>query len=131
MSSPMSCLKKLNWLNFFAFLFALRRPTRPRSAAILAAAASTRHTVLEITVAQPAANALRPGWLRSGAVIRRATLVVAWIALTLTSVSFAAESALPTSRVVINEIMYHPPEDRDDLQYIELFNPGGAPVDLS
>jgi hypothetical protein len=35
------------------------------------------------------------------------------------------------SDVVINEIMYNPPQDRDDLQYIELFNRGPAAVDLS
>jgi hypothetical protein len=33
--------------------------------------------------------------------------------------------------VVINEIMYHPPGDGDDLQFIELFNPGEKEVDLS
>ncbi len=33
--------------------------------------------------------------------------------------------------VVINEIMYHAPDDLDDLQYIELFNTGDKPVDLS
>jgi CotH kinase protein/Lamin Tail Domain len=34
-------------------------------------------------------------------------------------------------RLVINEIMHHPPGDRDDWQYVELFNPGNASVDLS
>jgi spore coat protein H len=33
--------------------------------------------------------------------------------------------------IVINEIMYHPPDDRDDLQFIELLNSGGQSVDLS
>lgn len=33
--------------------------------------------------------------------------------------------------VVINELMYHPPGEREDLQYIELFNSGGETVDLS
>ena len=33
--------------------------------------------------------------------------------------------------VVINELMYHPPEEREDLQYIELFNSGAQAVDLS
>ncbi|MBX9585082.1 MAG: CotH kinase family protein [Gemmataceae bacterium] len=33
--------------------------------------------------------------------------------------------------VVINEVMYHPPDDRDDLQFVELHNPGTAAADLS
>jgi hypothetical protein len=33
--------------------------------------------------------------------------------------------------VVINEIMYHPPDDRDELQFVELFNRGAQPVDLA
>jgi hypothetical protein len=33
--------------------------------------------------------------------------------------------------VVINEIMYHPPFDLDELQYVELFNRGQDAVDLS
>jgi len=36
-----------------------------------------------------------------------------------------------TQDVVINEVMYHPPEDLDDLQYVELFNRGKTAVDLS
>lgn len=32
--------------------------------------------------------------------------------------------------VVINEIMYHPPGDAENLQYIELFNAGSTQVDL-
>jgi hypothetical protein len=38
---------------------------------------------------------------------------------------------LSAAGVVINEVMYHPPDDRDDLQYIELHNSGAAPADLS
>lgn len=33
--------------------------------------------------------------------------------------------------VVINEVMYHPPEDSDRLQFIELFNPTKQSIDLS
>ena len=34
-------------------------------------------------------------------------------------------------RVVINEVMYHPPDDLDNLQFIELFNAGESAADLS
>jgi len=33
--------------------------------------------------------------------------------------------------VVINEVMYHPPDDRDDLQWVELFQNGSEAVDLA
>jgi hypothetical protein len=37
----------------------------------------------------------------------------------------------PAADIVINEIMYHPPLDMDELQYVELFNRGTTAVDLS
>src|SRR5437660_6050852 len=51
-------------------------------------------------------------------------------------VFFAAIMAAMTaiaaaSDVVINEIMYHPPLDMEELQYVELFNRGKAEADLS
>ena len=33
--------------------------------------------------------------------------------------------------VIINEIMYHPPRDREQLQYVELFHRGSTEADLS
>ncbi|MFC1717798.1 lamin tail domain-containing protein, partial [Candidatus Poribacteria bacterium] len=33
--------------------------------------------------------------------------------------------------IVINEIMYHPPNDLEAEEYVELYNSGGTPVDLS
>src|SRR4051794_24222889 len=33
--------------------------------------------------------------------------------------------------VVINEILYHAPDDLDNLQFIELHNPGDAAIDLA
>ena len=39
--------------------------------------------------------------------------------------------ALASAQVVINEILYHAPEELDDLQYIELHNAGTQAVDLS
>src|SRR5262249_12450888 len=44
--------------------------------------------------------------------------------------TFAAAAPAPAA-VVVNEIMYHPPDDRDDLQFVELHNTGDAPVDLA
>ncbi len=45
----------------------------------------------------------------------------------------AAVSAATSLDVVISEIMYHPPGDKDNasIEYIELTNRGGAPVDLT
>src|SRR5207248_6321719 len=37
----------------------------------------------------------------------------------------------PDPAVVINEILYHAPDDLDDLQFIELHNPGPTDVDLA
>jgi hypothetical protein len=47
--------------------------------------------------------------------------------------AFALSFASPArgAGVVFNEIMYHPPHDRDGLQYVELFNAGAAEADLS
>ena len=39
--------------------------------------------------------------------------------------------ATANARVVINEIFYHAPNDVDDLEYVELFNDGAQPVDLT
>lgn len=44
----------------------------------------------------------------------------------------AASAAEPgAASVVLNEIMYHPPDGADNLQFIELHNPGSNRVDLS
>ncbi len=51
---------------------------------------------------------------------------VAVITLVL-SLAGAARGA----NVVINEIMYHPPHDREGLQFVELFNAGATEADLS
>src|SRR6185436_9237552 len=49
----------------------------------------------------------------------------------ITAVNGLAVAASEQSSVVINEIMYHPPGDREDLQFIELFNAGKTECDLS
>jgi hypothetical protein len=43
----------------------------------------------------------------------------------------AMTTAAADSPVVINEIMYHPPLDMEELQYVELCNRGKAAVDIS
>ncbi|HJZ93843.1 MAG TPA: CotH kinase family protein, partial [Gemmataceae bacterium] len=52
------------------------------------------------------------------------------ITLAVLLLTFAAAAPAPAA-VVVNEIMYHPPDDRDDLQFVELHNTGDAPVDLA
>lgn len=44
---------------------------------------------------------------------------------------FGVGLVFSSAQVVINELMYHAPEDLDDLQYVELHNVGREPVDLS
>jgi len=50
------------------------------------------------------------------------------IALSL-PLAYLAQAA--DTDVIINEIMYHPPLELDELQYVELYNRGDTPVDLS
>lgn len=54
----------------------------------------------------------------------------AWavVALLLT-LPLTLPAAVPS--VVINEFLYHPPDDRDELQWVELHNPSSQPVDLA
>jgi hypothetical protein len=51
-----------------------------------------------------------------------------WLPAVLIACSLASAEPGP---VVINEIMYHPPRDLEQLQYIELFNAGKSERDLS
>jgi hypothetical protein len=50
------------------------------------------------------------------------------LSLALFTAAFLAPHA--TARVVINEIMYHAPDDLEDLEYIELHNTGAEAVDI-
>jgi hypothetical protein len=43
----------------------------------------------------------------------------------------ASQALAAPGEVVINELMYHPPGEREDLQFIELFNCSSRVVDLS
>ncbi len=43
----------------------------------------------------------------------------------------SAEAAATSSGVVINEILYHPEDDRADGEFVELLNRGDGPVDLT
>ncbi len=54
--------------------------------------------------------------------------LLAWGA-TLVAATEAPEAA--AGHVVFNEILYHPPEGADSLQFIELHNPGSNHVDIS
>src|SRR5262245_19736431 len=55
-----------------------------------------------------------------------------WKALSLLCLAVALRGAEAASaRVVINEIMYHPADDRDALQYIELWNSGHEAAELA
>jgi spore coat protein H len=56
----------------------------------------------------------------------RAPALKALIVWALTASARGAETD-----IIINEIMYHPPLQLDDLQYVELFNRGETTVDLS
>src|SRR5262245_17324488 len=53
---------------------------------------------------------------------------VATALVLLAALPLAARAGGPA--VVINEIFYHAPDDLDELQFIELHNPGDQPVDL-
>jgi len=57
--------------------------------------------------------------------LRPGLLVVVWLVLLAGMLRTAAAG------VVINEVMYHPPDDLDTLQFIELFNAGESEADLS
>jgi len=52
---------------------------------------------------------------------------------TLTALTFGAHlvAQVASAGIVINEVMYHPPDDRDDLQWIELLNHDSKPIDLA
>jgi hypothetical protein len=64
--------------------------------------------------------------LSSGALLGATLLLIG-----LSSAPFAQARASATPGVVLNEIMYHPPGDRDDLQYVELLNASPTSVNLS
>ena len=60
-----------------------------------------------------------------------ASLVVALAAPLITTIGTPSTAAAVANEVVINEIMYHPEDDRPDGEFIELYNRGSASVDLS
>ncbi len=57
--------------------------------------------------------------------------MVRFTAANLTLLAWAASLTPASGGVVINEVMYHPPNDRDELQWIELWNPDQEPADIS
>ena len=52
-----------------------------------------------------------------------------WLAVLIFASAVSSETAL--AQVVINEIMYHPPNDLENLQYVELHNAGKTAADIS
>lgn len=50
---------------------------------------------------------------------------------TLMALVLSFVSSAQGAGVVINEIMYHPPQDKEGLQFVELFNAGATEADLS
>jgi len=59
---------------------------------------------------------------------RKMRLQILSLAL-LSLITFSAQAE--EKDIIINEIMYHPPNDLENLQYIELFNHGNGEVDIS
>src|SRR5438045_3271278 len=51
--------------------------------------------------------------------------------LVLVLTIFGLSAGAGEKDIIINEIMYHPPLEMEDLQYIELFNRGDTLVDIS
>lgn len=62
---------------------------------------------------------------------RRNCLLAAFSFLIWGGFSNPVACAAETGAVVINEIMYHPPGDREELQYVELHNRGQAAISLA
>jgi hypothetical protein len=65
---------------------------------------------------------------------RRAVLgavAAAVLAVGMSAVVSLQAAEARAAQVLINEIMYHPPEDWDDLQFVELYNAGTTAVNLS
>src|SRR5207248_6147116 len=63
---------------------------------------------------------------------RRTRLSVGVALKFVAAVALLAAAAGPArAGVVINEILYHAPDDLDELQFVELHNPGDKAVDLA
>ena len=68
---------------------------------------------------------------RSTAPQRPLRLPLLWLFFLLLLLPLGLSVPSPRAGVIINEVMYHAPDDLDELQYIELHNPDQAAVDLS
>src|SRR5262249_31260898 len=71
--------------------------------------------------------ASRAGRPSEGLPMQRKETALAFLALLCLAVATPAAPA----EGVVNEIMYHAPDDLDDLQFIELHNTGDRAVDLA
>jgi hypothetical protein len=56
---------------------------------------------------------------------------LSWLAGCLIVMGFALATSLAAHDVVINEILYHPPNDLELAQFIELYNRGSQPAEVS
>lgn len=64
-----------------------------------------------------------------GTVVQLNAMRTLFLSLALLSAAgFTQDSA---ARVVINEVMYHAPDDLEDLEYVEIYNTGAEAVDIS
>ena len=62
--------------------------------------------------------------------IRQAVPSAAVVRLAAALFAFTYLAAPARASVVINEILYHAPDDLDNVQFIELYNTGEAAVDF-
>jgi hypothetical protein len=74
------------------------------------------------------ARPVRKSWLLLMALAMFASLAV--VPGILRETTDASAQSKPAGGVVINELLYNAPDDLDDVQWIELYNPSDQPADL-
>lgn len=79
-------------------------------------------TINRLTPSEPVEESFQPA---------RWGPVRAWLAALPLLLGCVLTAKADDRDIVINEIMYHPPQDRDNLQFVELFNRGDREVSLA